>query len=419
MQGGPSVNYHYLMKHISYHLHTIVRQYIPDSGLTESYCARVSFSDVFGADEIFDIFSHIQDSFENASGTLYNLPSPVILSVNDRFVYTIIPAADRCFIVGPVRLSAPVSFRHTYSITAVSPQWTDSVPVCEFDSLTDDILLIYNLCHKEELSQEMLLMENCIDARTDEKLQESYSKLVFENREYGKIHNPYDQELREFSSIENGNLDQLKRSIDEDYTGEIGLLADQPLRNAKNRAIVVVTLASRAAMRGGVVPEAAYSLSDSYIQKIEKCRDIPEVFHLFYAAEYEYARMVKELNDQKEGILAKDKNPHISKCKDYIFSHLHGKLSVQDIADALGLNAGYLSELFHACEKITLSEYIRREKINLAKNLLIYSRYSYSEISTYLGFSSQSHLGKYFKASTGMTMRQYRSVYGVKEFDTE
>lgn len=418
MQGGFSVNYHYLMKHISYHLHTIVRQYIPDSGLTESYCARVSFSDVFRADEIFDIFSHIQDSFENASGTLYNPPSPVILSVNDRFVYTIIPAADRCFIVGPVRLSAPVSFRHTYSITAVSPQWTDSVPVCEFDSLTDDILLTYNLCHKEELSQETLLMENCIDTRTDEKLQESFSKLVFENREYGKIHNPYDQELREFSSIESGDLEQLKRSLDEDYTGEVGLLADQPLRNAKNRAIVVVTLASRAAMRGGVVPEAAYSLSDSYIQKIEKCRDIPAVFHLFYAAEYEYARMVKELNEQKEGILVKDKNPHINKCKDYIFSHLHGKLSVQDIADALGLNAGYLSELFHACEKITLTEYIRREKINLTKNLLIYSRYSYSEISTYLGFSSQSHLGKYFKAATGMTMRQYRSVYGVKEFDT-
>ena len=418
MQGGSSVNYYYLMKHISYHLHTIVRQYIPDSGLTESYCARVSFSDVFRADEIFDIFSHIQDSFENASGTLYNPPSPVILSVNDRFVYTIIPAADRCFIVGPVRLSAPVSFRHTYSITAVSPQWTDSVPVCEFDSLTDDILLTYNLCHKEELSQETLLMENCIDTRTDEKLQESFSKLVFENREYGKIHNPYDQELREFSSIESGDLEQLKRSLDEDYTGEVGLLADQPLRNAKNRAIVVVTLASRAAMRGGVVPEAAYSLSDSYIQKIEKCRDIPAVFHLFYAAEYEYARMVKELNEQKEGILVKDKNPHITKCKDYIFSHLHGKLSVQDIADALGLNAGYLSELFHACEKITLTEYIRREKINLAKNLLIYSRYSYSEISTYLGFSSQSHLGKYFKAATGMTMRQYRSVYGVKEFDT-
>ena len=65
-------------------------------------------------------------------------------------------------------------------------------------------------------------------------------------------------------------------------------------------------------MRGGVVPEEAYSLSDSYIQKIEKCRDIPAVFHLFYAAEYEYTRMVKELKEQKEGTLEKDKNPHIN-----------------------------------------------------------------------------------------------------------
>lgn len=406
------------MKHISYHLHTIVRQRISDSGLTESFCARVSFTDMFNADEIFEIFSGVQGAFENISCTLHDSLSPVILSVNDHFLYSMVPAADRCFIIGPVCLSTPASFRHTYNTAPPAPQWADTVPVCELDILIGDILLIYNLCHEEEATRETLLMKNCIDARTDEKLQESYSKLVFENREYGKIHNPYDQELREFSSIESGDLDQLKRSIDEDYTGEIGLLADHPLRNAKNRAIVVVTLASRAAMRGGVVPEAAYSLSDSYIQKIEKCKDIPAVFHLFYAAEYEYARMVKELNEQKEGILAKDKNPHINKCKDYIFSHLHGKISVQDIADALGLNAGYLSELFHDCEKITLTEYIRREKINLAKNLLIYSRYSYSEISTYLGFSSQSHLGKYFKAATGMTMRQYRSVYGMKEFDT-
>ena len=116
--------------------------------------------------------------------------------------------------------------------------------------------------------------------------------------------------------------------------------------------------------------------SDSYIQKIEECRDIPAVFHLFHTAEYEYAQMVKDINAQKEGISAKDRNPHINKCKDYIFSHLHEKITVQEIANALGLNA------------------------------------------TYLGFSSQSHLGKYFKESTGMTLHQYRDVYGVKEFDS-
>ena len=389
------MNEHYLIKYISYHLHTIVRRYDINGTLLESYCARISFHDCFEDDEIFRVFA----------GTA--LPSgkkdiPVILSAEDELVYALIRTGSRYTLIGPVRMTTPVDFLHTYpgviplpdiSVRPVTKQWLLSVYACEYDTFSKDILLVHNLFHEKEITEEMLNLENSVDTKTDEK-------------------------LREFSSIESGDLAQLERSLSEDYPGEIGTLSEDPLRHAKNRGIVVVTLASRAAMRGGVVPEEAYSLSDSYIQKIEKCRDIPAVFHLFYAAEYEYTRMVKELKEQKEGTLEKDKNPHINKCKDYIFSHLHGRISVQEIADALGLNAAYLSELFHECEKITLTEYIRREKINLAKNLLIYSCYSYSEISTYLGFSSQSHLGKYFKSSTGMTMRQYRNVYGMKEFDT-
>ena len=388
------MNEHYLIKYISYHLHTIVRRYDINGTLLESYCARISFHDCFEDGEIFRIFARTA------------LPSgkkdiPVILSAKGELAYALIRTGSRYTLIGPVRMTTSVDFRHTYpgviplpdiSVRPVTKQWLLSVYACEYDTFSKDILLVHNLFHEKEITEEMLNLENSVDTKTDEK-------------------------LREFSSIESGDLAQLERSLSEDYPGEIGTLSEDPLRHAKNRGIVVVTLASRAAMRGGVVPEAAYSLSDSYIQKIEKCRDIPAVFHLFYAAEYEYTRMVKELKEQKEGTLEKDKNPHINKCKDYIFSHLHGRISVQEIADALGLNAAYLSELFHECEKVTLTEYIRREKINLAKNLLIYSRYSYSEISTYLGFSSQSHLGKYFKSSTGMTMRQYRNVYGMKEFD--
>ena len=389
------MNEHYLIKYISYHLHTIVRRYDINGTLLESYCARISFHDCFEDGEIFRVFA----------GTA--LPSgkkdiPVILSAKGELAYALIRTGSRYTLIGPVRMTTPVDFRHTYpgeiplpdiSARPVTKQWLLSVYACEYNTFSKDILLVHNLFHEKEITEEMLNLENSVDTKTDEK-------------------------LREFSSIESGDLAQLERSLSEDYPGEVGTLSEDPLRHAKNRGIVVVTLASRAAMRGGVVPEEAYSLSDSYIQKIEKCRDIPAVFHLFYAAEYEYTRMVKELKEQKEGTLEKDKNPHINKCKDYIFSHLHGRISVQEIADALDLNAAYLSELFHECEKVTLTEYIRREKINLAKNLLIYSRYSYSEISTYLGFSSQSHLGKYFKSSTGMTMRQYRNVYGMKEFDT-
>ena len=420
------MNYHYLMKYISCRLHTIVRQRIQKSGITNSYCARVSFKDQFEPDRIFSIFADAQassrDGFSggSSSGDAAGgcLTHPVILTVGARFVYAMVPAADRCFIIGPVRLSPPARFRHTYSASPADGDWADTVPVCEFNDLADCVLLLCNLCRKDEITAEMLIAENCIDSGAGDELQQSFSELVFENREKGKSHNPYDQELREFSSIENGDPARLKKSLEEDYTGEVGILADEPLRNAKNRAIVVVALACRAAMRGGIVPETAYSLSDSYIQKIEKCKDIPSVFHLFHTAEYEYAQMVKELKERKEGIPSSDRNPYIDKCKNYIFSHLHGRITVHEIADAIGLNTAYLSELFHECENITLTQYIRREKISLAKNLLTYSEYSYSEIATYLGFSSQSHLGKYFRAATGMTMRQYRNTYGVRAFES-
>lgn len=104
----------------------------------------------------------------------------------------------------------------------------------------------------------------------------------------------------------------------------------------------------------------------------------------------------------------------VKKCKDYIFTHLHGKLTLTRIADALSLNASYLSSLFHRSEGISITEFIRNEKINLAQNLLMYSDYSYSEIAAYLGFASQSHLGTQFRKTVGMTLREYREIYGKK-----
>ncbi len=78
--------------------------------------------------------------------------------------------------------------------------------------------------------------------------------------------------------------------------------------------------------------------------------------------------MVHDLNSEKAGTAEKDTNPHINKCKDYVFSHLHGKITVQEIADELCLNANYLSELFKKCEHISLTKFIQKEKISLAKN---------------------------------------------------
>lgn len=403
------MNLDFFMEYLSYQLHTIVRKYKQNHAFGKKFCARFDFSDPFSDRELLSFFPcrTVKES---------SLEAPVLLSINDQIVYALIPLEDCSLILGPVRFSQYIYLKNVRTVSPLDEGWKETVPLCEWNTFTTQVLLAFNLFHARTLREQELLSLNCVNPSTEENLHEYFSQLVFENRESGRHHNPYDQENREFSSIEQGDLVQLKRSLEEDYPGEIGTLAKTPLRQAKNRGIVVVTLASRAAIRGGVAAELAYSLSDSYIQKIEECRDIPSVFHLFYQSEFEYAQMVKDNNAQKEGTLEIDKNPHIRKCKDYIFSHLHDKIQVQDIADTLGLNANYLSELFHSCEKISLTRFIRREKMNLVKNLLVYSPYSYSQIATYLGFASQSHLGAQFKKDTGMTMRQYRNLYGRREF---
>lgn len=398
------MNHSYLMQHVSHHLHALIRRYSFPGTLLETACPQPDFTDLFSPSEAFSLFPMDWD--------YTNLPC--ILSVNGSCAYTLVFCSRQYFLLGPVRFAQPVHFLLERSFPETAPAWVHTVPICDFQDFLTDVLLLFNLCRETVCTSQQLLLANCVHPETEKTLRESFFRQLFENRESGKIHNPYDQEVREFTSIENGDLEQLTQSLSEDYPGEIGTLAKSPLRNAKNRAIVVITLASRSAIRGGLSPEIAFSLSDTYVQQIEECTDIPTVFHLFHLAEFEFTRMVREIRVQKEGIPVKDKNPHITKCKDYIFTHLHDKLTVQSIADYLGLNANYLSGLFRSCEKISLREFIRREKISLARNLLLYSQYSYSEIASYLGFSSQSHLGKWFKEATHMTLRQYRNTYGVR-----
>lgn len=400
------MNYHYLMQHISRHLHTLIRHYSLSWKLLDSFCARTDLQD----DGLESLLSNWFISLETRQDISLNIP--VFLCVNRQAVYARIPVGETLFLLGPVFFSTPVAIRHQENSSVLDNAFSTLIPVCDFHEFLTDVLLSTNLFRSECINEEALLLENCIDPQIGHDLELWHVEHTFENRETGKLHNPYDQEMREFTSIENGNVEELKNSLSEDYPGEVGKLARTPLRQMKNRGIAVITLASRAAIRGGILPEEAYSLSDSYIQKIEDCNDIPTVLHLFHSAEYRYAQMVHDHND--EGQKGKQSNIYTEGCKTYIFSHLHEKIQIQDIASMLSINANYLSEVFHKHEGITITEYIQREKINLAKNLLIYSKYTYSEIATYLGYSSQSHLGRQFKQRTKMTMYLYRIQYGKK-----
>ncbi|WP_172250005.1 helix-turn-helix transcriptional regulator [Saccharibacillus deserti] len=92
----------------------------------------------------------------------------------------------------------------------------------------------------------------------------------------------------------------------------------------------------------------------------------------------------------------------------YIFNHLYEELPPERLGKAMRLNPAYLSRLCKKETGISLSAYIRREKVEEAKRLLELGEHSLSEICSLLGWSDQSHFSQVFKTWAGVTPGAYR-----------
>lgn len=65
----------------------------------------------------------------------------------------------------------------------------------------------------------------------------------------------------------------------------------------------------------------------------------------------------------------------------------------------------------------SISSYICEQKINTARNMLLFSSYSSAEIAAILAFPSQSYFSGTFKKKTGMTPSDYR-LHGRRREET-
>ncbi|MEL6843065.1 MAG: helix-turn-helix transcriptional regulator, partial [Bacteroidota bacterium] len=86
-----------------------------------------------------------------------------------------------------------------------------------------------------------------------------------------------------------------------------------------------------------------------------------------------------------------------------------GQPSVQMIAEACNLSAGYLSDVLRRETGRSAKEHINDYIIDKAKNLLLGSDDSISGIAYHLGFNYPHYFGRLFKNKTGMTPQQYRA----------
>lgn len=271
------------------------------------------------------------------------------------------------------------------------------LPYCELKTFLEAMkLLLY-----EETGEKVCLSELYTKQQPEPEQQKFFEKKRWMEKG-GHLHNPYQHEQKKLGSIRAGNLKLLEECQNEVWPSEIGQLADNPLRQEKNLSIVVISIACRAAIDGGVAPQKAFSMSDVFISNIERMTQVLPIQAAVVEYEREFARAVEQVKHDSEH------NRYVERAKEYVAEHIDESIRVVQIGEALGINENYLTGLFHKYEGITLQHYIRKEKVRQAKELLLYSSYSCSEIAALLCFSTQSHFSSAFKREVGMTPAKYR-----------
>lgn len=222
----------------------------------------------------------------------------------------------------------------------------------------------------------------------------------------------YEDELHFMKTIENGDIDKLLNHYKEDsfINRDVGVLAINSLKQLEYIASTVITLATRAAISGGLDVMTAYNLSDYLFRRLESSRTEEEISELITQTNIEFTRKVAENKNKKSN------NYYVEECKNYITRHKNKKITINDICENIGLSKTHLSKLFLQEEGVTIHQYIIEMRLDMGANLLKFSNESITTIAEYLCFNSQSHFGKVFKDKFGITPQKYRNEHKIIDF---
>ncbi|ENH96417.1 AraC family transcriptional regulator [Gracilibacillus halophilus YIM-C55.5] len=157
----------------------------------------------------------------------------------------------------------------------------------------------------------------------------------------------------------------------------------------------------------------SYSLSNDDVEILQE--EIFLVDTIYEIRDWVLGYTQKRLEDSQQQLKNNYHRDVLRACY-YVLNHLEHKLSLDEVADHLYLNASYFSRLFKKEMQMTFVEYVKQKKIERAKELLELTDMSVGGICEQLGYDNQSYFIKVFKQICGCTPLVYRGAKwnGVK-----
>jgi RpiB/LacA/LacB family sugar-phosphate isomerase len=95
----------------------------------------------------------------------------------------------------------------------------------------------------------------------------------------------------------------------------------------------------------------------------------------------------------------------------HIRENINSDLSVAKLAHTIRMSQFYFSKLFKISTGTTPHQYIMRQRVERAQELLSESLMPLAEVATQVGFETQSHFTSVFRRLVGATPKSYREMH--------
>lgn len=109
--------------------------------------------------------------------------------------------------------------------------------------------------------------------------------------------------------------------------------------------------------------------------------------------------------------------PLVERVKEVVLANLHEDLSVAEIAKKVGISIYYMQHQFKRCTRLTITDYKNALKLSYAKNELVYSQKSITDIAYDCGFGSSSYFSEVFLKYEHISPTEYRNLLGTSKED--
>ncbi|XID90517.1 helix-turn-helix domain-containing protein [Paenibacillaceae bacterium WGS1546] len=102
----------------------------------------------------------------------------------------------------------------------------------------------------------------------------------------------------------------------------------------------------------------------------------------------------------------------IRQAKEYIDANYTSDLSLEQVAEAMGLKPQYFSRLFKTCSGITFIDYLTQLRIEKAKDMMGEPHLSLKCIGRSIGYRDPNYFSRVFRKTVGVSPSQFREQHG-------